>query len=71
MQLHILVDVLSALMAFVAGMLVSANVYVVIASLLHKRKSAMRNLAQFSRVVMLLRLSDSVSPSKPYRRDMR
>lgn len=67
MDMHILINVLSALMAAVSGALVVANVFVMIATLLHKRRAAMRFLAHFSRVVTMLRLSDSYTPSRPYR----
>ena len=66
--MQFLVDALSAMMAVVAVALVSANVLVMVATLVHKRKAAMRFLAHFSRAVMMLRLSDSISPSRPYRR---
>ena len=68
MQLQILVDALSAMMALVAVALISANIYVMVATALHRRQSAMRFLAHFSRAVMMLRLSDSGNPSRPYRR---
>jgi len=68
MQMSILINILSALMGFIGGSLVAANFYVVIATAFHKRRSAMRFLSHFSRVVSLLRLSDSVTPSRPYRR---
>jgi hypothetical protein len=67
-QMQILVDALSAMMAVVAIALISANLYVMVATALHKRKSAMRFLSHFSRAVMFLRLSDSITPSRPYRR---
>lgn len=64
---QILVTVLSALMATVIGALVLANIFVVSATILHKRQVAMRFLSHFTRAVILLRLSDSYAPSRPYR----
>lgn len=66
--MQLLIDALSATLAFVGVALVAANVFVMIAAALHQRKYAMRVLAHFSRAVMLLRLSDSVNPSRPYRK---
>lgn len=65
--MNVLIDALSALMVFVSSALVGANLLVVIATILHKRRAAMRFLAHFSRAVSLLRLSDGVFPSRPYR----
>ena len=67
MHMTLLISVLSAVMAAVAVSLVSANLFVLVSTALHKRKFAMKVLAPFSRAVMLLRLSDSINPSKPYR----
>ena len=65
--MQMLIDALSAAMVTIAVLLISANIFVIVASLFHKRKTAMRFLAHFSRAVMFLRLSDSVNPSRPYR----
>jgi hypothetical protein len=64
MIISILVSVAAALI----GMLIIANVYVVLATITHRRRRAMKVLSHFSGAVMLLRLSDSVNPSRPYRR---
>lgn len=66
MQMQMLVTVLSALMAITATALVSANVFVIVFTIMHKRQIAMRFLSNFSRVVGLLRLGDSANPSRPY-----
>ncbi|MBM7405676.1 MULTISPECIES: hypothetical protein [Sphingomonas] len=62
-----LINSLSAVMATVAGALILANVLVVLATLLHQRRAAMRFLSHFSKVVSMLRLSDSFTQSRPYR----
>jgi hypothetical protein len=67
MSVHILINTLSVVLAFVAGSLISANLFVLVATLLHRRKSAMRFLSHFSRAIMMLRLSDSVTPSRFHR----
>lgn len=67
MTLNIMIDILSALMATISGVLVFANLFVIAATLLHKRRFAMRFLSHFTRAVTLLRLSDSYKPSRPYR----
>jgi hypothetical protein len=65
--MQVLIITLSALIGVVAGALTVANIYVVVETARHRRREAMRFLAHFSRAVMMLRLSDSISPSKPYR----
>lgn len=66
--MQILISALSALMAATASALVSANVLVIVATALHKRRAAMRFLSHFTRVIGLLQLGDSANPSRPYRR---
>lgn len=65
--MQLLIDALSAVMALTAGSLVAANVFVIVATLLHRRRFAMRFLSHFTRAVTLLRLSDTFGASRPYR----
>lgn len=66
MNMDLLINLLSAMMVAVGALLIFANIFVIIATLLHRRHSAMRMLAPFARAVTMLRLGDSYSPSRPY-----
>lgn len=68
MNITMIISILVAVAAGVIGMLILANVYVVLSTVTHRRRRAMKVLSHFSGAVMLLRLSDSVNPSRPYRR---
>ncbi|WP_139198095.1 hypothetical protein [Sphingomonas gellani] len=66
--MQVLIDALSAVMATVSLSLIAANVFVIVATIFHRRRVAMHLLAHFARVIALLRLSDGTAPSRPYRR---
>ncbi|WP_107717806.1 MULTISPECIES: hypothetical protein [unclassified Novosphingobium] len=68
MTVRLLIDILSALTATVSFFLIAANLFVIVMTILHKRRLAMRVLFPFSRAVAMLRMSDSYRPSRPYRR---
>ena len=68
-SIAMIISILVAVAAGVMGILVLANILVVLASITHRRRRAMEFLSHFSRAVMMLRLSDSINPSRPYRRD--
>lgn len=67
--MSIVIETLAVGLATVAGALAVGNVFVIGASILHRRKDAMRALQPFSRIVSLLLLSDTQSDcDRPKRR---
>jgi hypothetical protein len=63
--MHIFIDVMSLFIAALSSALVAANVFVVVATSLGKRRCAMRILGPTARFVMMLRLTGGMAPIQP------